>query len=96
MERQVKDYEVTGEHKLIREITRTYVTSNGVEEELRSSPHRGGYHAPGTLDGETYVQTDMASLPTEVAAIAGLFWDSELNHSYEALLEAQQAEQNAR
>ena len=39
MERTVKDYEVKGEHKLIREITKTYVTVGGVERLWNT--HRG-------------------------------------------------------
>ena len=92
MERTVKDYEVKGEHKLIREITKTYVTVGGVERLWET--HRGGQHLPGKLDGETYVQTDMSDLPTDVAALAAHFWDTELNHSYEAFLKVQLAAQN--
>ena len=88
MERIVKEHEITTEHKLIREITRTYVTVSGVEEELRSSPHRGPNQVPGTLDGETYTPTDMKTLPTEVKAFANLLWTTELQHEYETHLKA--------
>ena len=94
MERTVKDYEVKGEHKLIREITKTYVTVGG--EERLWETHRGGQHQPGKLDGETYIQTDMADLPADVKALAAHFWTEEVQNGFQVLLEAQQAEQNDR
>ena len=81
MERIVKEHEITTEHKLIREITKTYVTV-GSEERLWDT-HRGPLHLPGTLDGETYTPTDMKDLPTEVKDFAGLLWTEELQHEYE-------------
>ena len=94
MERHVKDYEVKGEHKLIREITKTYVTIDGVERLWNT--HRSNQHQPGKLDGETYVQTDMSDLPTDVKALAAHFWTEEVQNGFKVLLETQQAEQNAR
>ena len=88
MERTVTEHEIKGEHKLIREITTTYyTTSDGVEH--KGNPHRGPQCVPGILDGETYTQTDVKDLPNEVASIAGIFWNTELHHSYEAFLVAQ-------
>ena len=91
MERTVIEHEIKGEHKLIREITKTYVTVGG-EERLWNN-HRGPQCVPGILDGETYTQTDMKSLPTEVKALAGIFWNTELHHSYEAFLVTQKEQQ---
>ena len=86
MERIIKEHEITTEHKLIREITRTYVTSNG--EERLWDTHRGPNHLPGKLDGETYIATDMKTLPEEVKALANLLWTTELQHGYEAHLKS--------
>ena len=89
MERTVTDHEIKGEHKLIREITTTYyTTSDGVEH--KGNPHRGPQCAPGKLDGETYIKTDVNDLPRDVKSLAGIFWDTELHHSYEAFLVKQQ------
>ena len=86
MERIVKEHEITTEHKLIREITRTYVT-RGDEERLWDT-HRGPKHLPGKLDGETYTSTDMKTLPEEVKELANLLWTTELQHGYEAHLKS--------
>ena len=86
MERIITEHEITTEHKLIREITKTYVTV-GDEERLWNN-HRGPKHLPGTLDGETYTVTDMKTLPTEVKALANLLWTTELQHEYEAHLKS--------
>ena len=86
MERIVKEHEITTEHKLIREITKTYVTVDG--EERLWNTHRGPQHLPGTLDGETYTATDMKTLTPDVKALANLLWTAELQHEYETHLKS--------
>ena len=91
MERQVKEHEIKGEHKFIREITKTYVTIGGIERLWDT--HRAPQHVPGVLDGDTYVKTKTSALPTDVKALATHFWTQDVHDLFEALLKEQAEEQ---
>ena len=49
MERTITEHEIKTEYNLIREITRKYVTVDGVE--YGPNTHRAPQHVPGTLNG---------------------------------------------
>ena len=87
MERIVNEHEIKTEHKLIREITKTYVTVDEVERLWNT--HRGPLHAPGTIVDESFVSTDMKSLTPDVKELANLLWTTEINHAYEVFLNEQ-------
>ena len=92
MERKVTEHEIKTEHKLIREITKTYVTIGGVERLWDT--HRAPQHVPGSLVDETYVKTSMKDLSADVKVLAGHFWTQEVHDLFEALLVEQEAELN--
>ena len=92
MERTVTEHEIKGEHKLIREITKTYVTIGGIERLWDT--HRAPQQVPGTLDGETYVKHDMNDLSDDVHALATHFWTADVHTSFEELLHKQATERN--
>ena len=91
MERTLTEYEIKGEYRIIREITKTYVTIDG-EERLWNN-HRGVQNVPGKLDGETYIQTDIGDLPPDIAALAAHFWTEEVQNGFQSHLEVQQSKQ---
>ena len=88
MERTITEYEIKGEHKLIREITTTYyTTSDGVEH--KGNPHRHPQNVPGTLDESgVYAQNPMTGVSNDVKALINNFWTSDVHASYEAHLKA--------
>ena len=87
MERQVIEHEIKGEHKLIREIIKTYVTINGRERLWDTL--RAPQHLPGTLDGETYIKHNLNDLSDDVHALATHFWTEDVHTSFEELLHKQ-------
>ena len=90
MTRTIIDHEITTEHKLIRVITRKYITDDeGVEHTL--PPHRAPNYVPGTLNGDAYTKTSMKDLPDTVRFLAGRFWTQEVHDLFEALLKEQAA-----
>ena len=90
MERKVIEYETRTEYNLIREITKTYITVNGVERLWDT--HRAPQHVPGTLVDDTYVKTDLKTLNSTVKVLAGHFWTEDIHDLYEELLKEQQVE----
>ena len=93
MERTVTEYEVKGEYNFIREISRIYVTRNGIERlwDTVRPPNK----VPGELDGEAYVKHDMNDLSDNVHALASHFWTEAVHASYEEFLHKQAAENSA-
>ena len=93
-ERIVLEHEVTTEYKLIREISRIYITRNGVERLWDTE--RPPNHEPGTLkddNGTTvYIKTDTKDLPTDVKFLADRFWTEEVHHLFEQLKREQAAQ----
>ena len=57
MERIVTEHEVRTEYNLIRQITKKWVTVDGVE--YGPNTHREPQYVPGTLNGDTYSKTSM-------------------------------------
>ena len=91
MERIVTEHEIKGEHKLIREIRKTYITVNGVERLWDT--HRAPQVVPGKLEEEQYVITDLTKEPADVAVLANHFWTHEVHTNFEALLKEQASAQ---
>ena len=92
MERTITEHEIKTEYNLIREITRKYVTVDGVE--YGPNTHRAPQHVPGTLNGGSYTKTSMKDLSADVKVLAGHFWTQEVHDLFEALLKEQAAELN--
>ena len=91
MERIVTEHEIKGEYNFIREITKTYVTINGVERLWDNL--RAPQHIPGKLVEEKYIKTDMTELPTDVEVLANHFWTDEVHTNFEVLLKEQASAQ---
>ena len=90
--RTIKEHEIRTEYNLIREITKTYVTVDGVE--YGPNTHRAPQYVPGTLNGGSYIKTSMKDLPATVKVLAGHFWTQDVHDLFEALLKEQAAEVN--
>ena len=90
MERKITEHEIITEYNLIREITKTYVTVDGVERLWNT--HRAPQHVPGTLSEGSYTKTSMKDLSADVKVLAGHFWTQDVHDLYEALLVEQAAE----
>ena len=92
MERTITEYEIKTEYNLIRQITKKYVTVEGVE--YGPNTHRAPQHVPGTLVDDAYVKTDLKTLNADVKVLAGHFWTQDVHDLFEALLKEQAAELN--
>ena len=90
--RTIKEHEIRTEYNLIREITKTYVTVDGVE--YGPNTHRAPQHVPGTLVDDAYVKTDIKTLNADVKVLAGHFWTQDVHDLFEALLKEQAVEVN--
>ena len=91
--RTITEHEIKGEYKFIREITKTYVTVNGVERLFDT--HRGNQHTPGVLQDETYHPNAMTSFNDDLSALASHFWTQDVHNDWKEELLKKKEEQDA-
>lgn len=72
-----------------RSFTWSEVTTGELNGVAVSSAPNTGSATPGTLVDDTYTRTDLTTLPTEIATLAGACWTEDSYTQHEAFLRAQ-------